>query len=297
MSQGFYFICGTKRSATHFLNRLFDGHPEIGNTIGESYIFEYYLNSGWRFEEKIINWIKSSPIIEVYENISKRQLLPAFKGKYVYDNAFKDRVFEIDFDYKSFCRRLETRLDEISSIRDLIRIWVEILNDYKPWNKGSTKINWVFKCADFGKTMLGAKKLNLIDSAVFLIRNPFHIANSIKKRREFEANRDFHVFVLFEICRDLESIPSLLEDFGGKYIPVYYEYLVNNQKEVLDKICSFWKIKWNDCLYNPTLFGEPWQINSSFSSNKNRKDLLTKQEKEIICKNTKIYCSKFGYDF
>lgn len=295
--KGFYFICGVKRSATHFLNRLFDGHPELGNTVNESYMFEYYMGEGRQLEGPIIEWVRKAPVLEVYDNILRRQLLPAFKEKNIYDNAFKETSsYLMDFDYHAFCDLLEKKRPTISSIEGLVRVWIEILGEFAPWNRMPERKNWIFKCADFGVTMQGAHALNLLDSAVFLVRNPFEIVNSIKKRREYEKNRSFHVFEILSICRALENTKAILDGLKGRCLLVRYEDLLKDRERVLEDICDYWGVSAHRCLKTPTLFGAPWQINTSFMNGREREDILSECEKEIVAENTRNYRKEFGYD-
>lgn len=296
MQKGFNFICGTKRSATHYLNRLFDGHPELANTINESYIFEYYNRNGKKFEDQIVLWLKTAPVFEIYDNILSRQLLPAFKDKNIYDFAFKEQSgFEMNFDCSNFCKLLDKERRQISSIKDFIQKWMSLLSLFSPWSVLNNEKKWIFKCADFGNTVLGANRLGLLKSVIFLVRDPIGIVNSLKKRREHEKHREFHIFELFEICEALENVPIVLRSIEGKYLLVSYEDIIKNNKNILDEICNYLEISWNSCLESPTLLGKPWHINSSFASKKDRKNILTLTEIAFIKQNTKNYQEYFGY--
>ncbi|MDH5525512.1 MAG: sulfotransferase [Desulfobulbaceae bacterium] len=294
LKMSYYFVCGTKRSATHYLNRLLDGHPELGNTVTESYIFEYYLAQGAQLEEKIVNWLKYAPVRDVYEDIHRRQLLPTFSNTNYYDNATPEKSsYVLEFNFQSFLSAFEKARKKINSLHDLVLIWTNLLGMEPPWIDQIERKKWVFKCADFGPTILGAAQMNLLDKAVFLLRNPLGIVNSIKKRREKEKHRSFHFFELLQICKSLENVVPLLDTFKDKCLVISYENLVNDEKKYMETLCNFWGISWNEQLTKPTLLGEVWEINSSFSGIK--KDILSDYEKKAICLNTKLYQKTFGY--
>lgn len=296
MDEGFFFISGTKRSATHYLNRLFDGHPELGNTLIESYLFEYYLGPGQELEAQILAWLKQAPMEQVYQHLGLRQLLPAFQAVNVYDHAFPEQSrFSMDLDQEHFCRLLAERRSSLESLAQLALAWTEILGTFEPWSQQTNRKTWVFKCADFGPTLLGADKMGLLAKAVFLVRNPLGIVNSIKKRRQSEPHRQFHVFETLSICQALERSVQIVEQLGERCLVVRYEDLIKPDSEVLGQICDFWGVARHACLKQATLLGRPWAINTSFSGPDGRKDILLDWEKDLVARHTTIFQERFGY--
>ena len=292
----YYFVCGTKRSATHFLNRLLDGHHQLGNTIVESYIFEYYLGQGARYEDIIVSWLKSAPVQEIYKDILARQLLPGFSEHNYYDNADPEGSwFELQYDMEAFCRRLGEERHRICSMRDLVAIWMEIMTEFQPWSVQRERASWVFKCADFGATLQGAAKMGVLGKCVFLVREPEGIVSSIKKRRERERRRSFHFFELIQICEALESTVQLIEAFSKNCLVMKYEDLISKSKKETERLCDFWQVAWSIQLERPTILGKEWRVNSSFSEKTGRVNVLSNFEKQYIEKNTTKYRQRFGF--
>ena len=278
------------------LNRLLDGHPELGNTINESYIFEYYYSTGWRYEKQVIDWLKTAPIDAVYEQIAARQLLPCFGRENYYDAALREMgmCFHMDFDPEGFRKLLDDRRQHIGSMKDLTYHWLDILSLFRPWSQMSDTMKWLIKCTNFGASMIGASKLGIPYSAVFLVRDSLAIMNSMKRLRQREDWREYHVFELLEICAALENVSHALEQTNGNYLIVQYEDLVADTESVLREICAFWDIPWHDNLGNATLLGASWKPNSSFIAER-RRDVLTEWEKQMVQRYTVGYRRDFGY--
>ena len=200
----------------------------------------------------------------------------------------------MDFDQKSFISYFNEGRNWINSVRDLVTVWIKSLSLVPPW-KGRKIKHWIFKCADFGVTMLGASMMNLLGPTVFLVRNPFGLINSIKKRREYEKGREFNIFELMEICHHLENSVELLQKIDTRHLVIKYEELILDSKREILKICKFWNVEWHQAVLSPTLLDKPWTINTSFRGSDKKIELLSNSERKFIAENTQKYRKAYQY--
>lgn len=285
--------------------RIFDGHNQIRNTVAEFYIFEYFVYANDLQIESFLDWVRCAPLDEVYENIEKRNLLPCFRSKNLYPGIWQHAVpeyfqqrdpwYELEFKVSEFLDQFGQNRGEIESIGDLVRCWLSTLGTMPPWRTDQVGTRWLIKCADFNRTVAGAIRFGLLGQTAFHVRDPLDIVNSIKRRRQSEPHREFHVFELLEICHDLESIPPLIRKMGDMAKIVRYEELDKDADAVVLGICEFWGISYSEKLKAPTMFGNPWIENSSFFGRENREDILTATERNTILKNTSLFRDFFGY--
>ncbi len=304
-SRRYLFLSGCKRSATEYTNHLFDGHPQLKNIFREFYGFEL-AGASPNPIDTLIGWFGTAPVLEVYENVRARELLPTYAESNILpglweaddrgDETDEARYFKLPFDVDAFLAAFEARRGSVSDFKTLLHHWLDALDCVSPWSTMPDDARWLLKCADFGRTLRAAAAIDLIDHAIFNVRHPIGIVNSIKRLRQSERHRDFHVFELLAICSSLESVPTIINDLGSRVTLVRYEDLIENPNKTMKIMCDRLNVDWHDTVTRPSLAGVPWSTNTSFAAKgEQRSTVLTPVEVEMIQQHTAGYCAAFDY--
>ena len=143
------------------------------------------------------------------------------------------------------CNRILTKKDKLQppNIDILIDDWLKILDPKK---------NIYVE-----KSVINARYINFLHKNfksslfIWILRNPYFVSNSIKKKVKFYRKYHFLKFKInypIEFCikQWLLSNNTIMKNIENKdYLKIYYEDLVKNPKKIINKVCSKLKIETN----------------------------------------------------
>lgn len=261
-------INGPKRSGTALLNRLLDSHPELVDMSDEAFFWEHaarydyencselYLDVFCRFETKYL-----------VESFIDRDLLPWIEGEYRQRGGAKeaDVLQYLNFDTRFF----EKQLDLLSSCKNLSEVWNTLISSYANsfCKDYSSCKKVIFKTADYGLSILSARKHLGTTTNIFIMRNPFYSLDSLKRSRKIRGEKILHPINLAEAIRDYVFLWNNWESiFLQDTLLVYYEELLQFPEKIMHQVAEHIEIEFFNSLLKPTLQGGKWPGHSSFKA-------------------------------
>jgi PAS domain-containing protein len=225
------FIAGRGRSGTSLLMRLFDGHPQIFSTPGESRVFTEIVPELRRSGDREA----AAAGIALRFPIGRNQI----------DPTLDERVEALDIASPTLAR-------------EIFRIGLE---------RWSRKRNPGDAIAFLEKTPKNEEHLrSLFENfpaarVVYLLRDP---------RAVYISNRRSEIYRIepaFAAMQWVKSVRNVLKqfikpEFGSRIHVVRFENLVEDPEGTLARLCTFLEIEWFDSLTSPTVRGRPWTGNS-----------------------------------
>jgi len=300
-------ITGPRRSGTHLMYRLLDGHPQLFNALEEVYLLDYLHSLPPIVQSEFVNYFVNTDIDDLFYNIDERGWFPLGQQE--------PGFYDIDWD--EFKERINLRRIEKTSLASLWEMWFKTMQDIV----GSTDFYQpvVVKNPDYAKSLENHFLFPNIDNwtlkTIVMVRHPFFAFSSLRKLREKEKVEDYRrgrteKHKVFSVARLLAEI--------GKYIQmqerisrcvrsaliVRFEDLVVSPKKVMVEVCDFLGIDWNPVVLQPTYNRKLWGGDSSFDVFDGtisqlpidpKRVIITEEEKRMIFKCLTDFFTGFGY--
>lgn len=264
-----FIVSGPKRSGTSLLNRLFDSQPGLVDMSDEAFFWEH----AYRYDEAghadlFLDLFKAYTPAALTEGFIDRDLLPWIEGRYRQAASFREFELDLGFDTGGFTRRLEL----LKNCTGLQEIWHALVDAYAESSAKDYSVadKVLMKTADYGMSILSARRF--LDRArfVFILRNPYFALDSLKKSREMRGEKILHPFNFGEALRDYIFFwENRKEILGADTILILYEDLLTRSREVMEKVASHLGVAFSENLLAPTLAGRPWPGHSSFRETRN----------------------------
>jgi hypothetical protein len=301
--QNSYIICGAKRSGTTLLNRIFDSHPELMVFVDEAFFWEHVNRYDRDNQIDLFIDIFSSFGKElIFDSILDRALLPWVGGVFTQRASAVEISKKLEFDSKLFKDRLKI-LKESKNIQDIWTILGDSYSKASGYNSKNIK-GTLIKSADYGQTILAAKKYLTQVKSVFILRNPFYAIDSLKKSRQMRKEKILHPINFAEVISDYLFFWNKRHEICEKgTLLILYEELVTNPVELCKKMSEHFGISFDQTLMNPSLAGEVWKGHSSFqytngidqSVLERKIELLSANEIKLIEKHLSPILRKYDY--
>jgi hypothetical protein len=302
-------ISGPKRSGTHLLYRLLDGHPELFNALAETYFLEYVAEVDRTEIDLLLDFLIDEELEPVFDQIQERALLPLFDGDANLGEAYgPDQDMDVAIDQDELRATFdEARQSADRSVQGIWSAWFQSLQTVAAPDR--TIRPCVFKCADYGPSARAAADLLSDRKILFILRNPVFTFSSLRKLRTKQAgSRQFTTLRLIEEIRNYrrfcETRAMLTAQSGLETHTVRFEDLVLDPKARMSEISEFFRVEFQDILTEPTFLGRSWMGDSSYDSYQGvsvepldpDRINLTSAERELVASGLETVLDSFNYD-
>jgi hypothetical protein len=249
------FIGGHRKSGTTLLLTLFDGHPQICTFPVDSgffyAFFPKYLKESFSKEERMDRicdfTFRQNFKIQLEKDSVNRNEAPDIDEL---EETFRNKSFENE-SYREYLRNM------IAAYRDNMD---SRTRDHRRWLEKTTS-----------SELYASEVFDWFENPKFmhLIRDPRDNFASLKSGwDEKYSDRGHHPWELLQSMLD-RALPGLKiakpnrSKFGENYYRIFrYENLVSKPDQVINKMCDFLNVKFDDSLYTPTVFGQTWEGNN-----------------------------------
>jgi hypothetical protein len=299
-------VTGPRRSGTHLVYRLLDGHPDLFNSLYEVHYFEYLSSLDAEKIHHVRNIFNRLDLDELIDQVAERDLFPCYLKenieKYRDDLVGVARSDVLTIGFNDLRESLEENRYRFENLRQIFDWWYKsIFNAIGIELKQIRYI--VVPSPDYGLSAESASQYFDEFKVLLVLRRPEAIVNSLRKLRSKQPyRRDFSLFrVLPELKRYqeyCERLEILLKRDDCKL--VIYEDLVSRHDEVMKEIAEFLGIEFEEILLRPSFLGKNWKGDSSFGELEGVSEeplqrgvfLLSDFEKELIGEYLKA-CSHY----
>lgn len=259
-------IDGPRRSGTTLMSRLFDSEPGIIDIAGDGWFWEHVYNYSSVGKERLfLDIFKTYGPEMISDGIVGRDILPFLNGVYHEEGVAVDYNVKLKFDMNVF----NEHLVPLKRCLKIEQVWCTLVKAYARASEyeGGAHTHTVFKCTDYGKSILSAKSHLPGMKSIFIMRNPFFAIDSLKKSRLLQKRGNLHTFNLAEILLDYLFFWEHKEEILNEdSILVQYEELLMDPDKIMRGVAEHLGILYNKNLSVPTVCGEAWYGNSSFKS-------------------------------
>jgi len=297
------FLCGHRKSGTTLLLNLLDSHPNLSVYPADSgFFFKYYPlceTENYSNNKKIDEMIKTviGSLETEFSKLSTSEIELIGFNMDEFKNNFKELAKKTDLTPKNM----------------LISLQLAFQNNLK--NSSNQKM-WVEKT-----TSTEIYALDIFDwfpnaKFIHVIRDPRDNWGSLKsgwekRYKNFNDSQERLLQSLIERGKLGIEFAKHNQEFFGKdqYLIIKFEDLTSNPHQMLEKICNFLRVPYDDILLTPTICGIIWKGNNfegkKFTSisdiNVDRwKKRITEHEAKLIeyhfSAMMKFFDYKFAYD-
>jgi len=302
-------ISGPKRSGTHLLYRLLDGHPALFNALAETYYLEYVDQVEESSVQCLLDHLVEADTNVLFEQIRERALLPLFDDDADYpEPVSQDHDMHVTIDQDELQSQFgETRGDSERTVEGLWNAWFRALQGVATSADDPHPV--VFKCADYGPSARSAAEYLDDRKILFIVRNPVFTFSSLRKLRNKESGaREFTTLRLIEEISRYQRFEAtrvaLAERSDVATHTVRFEDLVLNTESCLREICSFLGVEFRDAVTRPTFLDRSWKGDSSYDSYEGvsvepldpDRINLTDRERALVADGLSDVLSRFDYD-
>ena len=277
--QSHVFITGAYRSGTTLLQHLLDGHSALATFPVENCIFRDYLFADRLPNPRARSLRHLGPLMErrdfqgVLDVVfSNEKLDLPLHERTPLSGSMGDQVIYRPFDREKFARLFPEFLADLSreeaglEIEDVFDAYNAAFFEALGFTDVGRKKYLVNKCPEKGCCIDCYLTRFPTARIIHIVRDPRAVIASHKaglpKRALFPHKRFFqHV----DIAHDAMSI---MHDYGdcNRVLFMKYENLVQNIEVEMRRVAEFLDIAFDECLLQPTILGEDWTSNTSFSS-------------------------------
>ena len=245
------FLLGCHKSGTSLLRSLLDGHSQLFSLPKESHFFQASgLPVSYPFRSQIGANQSELFSLKGYENFLLKENSQRIQ--------FSDNR-EFMYDVDSFSEKYQAQVSDGSLKAKFIRYENSIIE-----SSGLDQ--------DFSQTSLVEKSVehmeffpllfNMFPAARFIhiIRNPYAVVSATRQMKFVEK----YPLILPIITALGISFQSSVKNnfFPAQYLVLKYENLVRKPKAVLDDVCAFLRIEFENIMLSPTVGGKAWGGNS-----------------------------------
>lgn len=271
------FITGAYRSGTTLLHHLLDGHPDltvfpVENCLFRDYLFAYDLPHA---RARSLRHLEPLMVRRNIDGITAAILrndkldLPLHERLFL-SGSLGDQVLHRHFDRDRFVRVFRDFLANLPSereftLRNLFDAYHVAYAAARGDDGSSSRRYLVNKCPEKGCCI--DVYLSTFEDAriVHMVRDPRAVIASHKaglpRAALFPYRRFFHhveiVNAALRACAKFERDPRVLS--------VKYEDLISDTRAQMNRITEFLDVAFSENLLRPTILGEDWVSNSSFS--------------------------------
>lgn len=302
-------ISGPKRSGTHLLYRLFDGHSELFNALAEKYFLEYVETVTDSEVGLLLDQVVEKDCETLFEQIRKRALLPLFDEDADLGEAHgPDQDMHVSIDQEKLRSVFDERRQTTPRTVDgLWTAWFQALQQVTTTDESFSPV--VFKCADYGPSARAAADSLEQRKILFIIRNPVFTFSSLRKLRTKQPEQ--HEFTTLRLIEEIskyrrfnETRQALVGRSDLETHTVRFKDLVANPKPEMEEISDFVGVEFEEQLRRPTFRAGSWKGDSSYDSYDgiSQKPLdperinLSDEEREMIETNLGDVLEEFEYD-
>lgn len=302
-------ITGPRRSGTHLLYRLLDGHPELSVCLTEAYLLEYVKQLSPRALDGFIKMFFELDTHTLFDLIEERELLPLYRTHVAWDEALAFREsFAVPFDEQRMAERINVaRRETTHDLQGIWDTWFAALQSVL--RSDGDLLPTVIKSPDYGLSARSAIEELQNSKALFVVRHPLFSISSMRKLRQRQP-RHWNLTtsrMLTELSRidDLHrAINHLTTERADRVKVVRFEDLVTDTGPTLRSVADFLGIEFNDILLEPTLNGETWHGDSSFDKHHGvsakavdpSRIVLGPAEVDLVFQCLPGFMADFGYD-
>jgi hypothetical protein len=250
------FLCGHRKTGTTLLLNLLDSHPDLSVYPADSgFFFKYYPLceiENYDDEKKINEMIKTvigSLEIE-FSKLSSSEINSLGFNLDDFKNDFKNIAKITDLSPKNMLISLQTAFQNIFHKSSHQKMWVEKTTSTEIY--AMDVFSW-FQNAKF----------------IHVIRDPRDNWGSLKsgwekRYKNFNDSPERLLQSLLERGKlGMEFAKNNQEFFGeNNYLVIKFEDLTTNPRKVLEIICDFLNIKFDEILLTPTICGILWKGNN-----------------------------------
>ena len=264
-------ICGAKRSGTTLVERLLDNIESSFSFLDELHFFEYLYDIGEKNLQAFIDIHKNADFHELIEAVKLRQIFVFFEEGYSQGpGTVNKQKVPVQFDMNLLLEELRRgfKVDKLNTIADIWNLWVKAFCKGMFYDYDSIK-NVIMKSPDYGKSAIAGYKYLKNVKVIFIIRNPFHAIDSLKRSREMRGLK-LHAFELINVFRDYNLLLHTIQHIErnekkrqNSFI-IKYEDFLQNPKKKMRSLADFISIPFSQALMEPTMNGRPWYGLSSF---------------------------------
>lgn len=289
-------ISGARRSGTHLLYRLLDGHDAIFNGVVEVYFLEYLEKLSPGSVEWFVDHFFAAPLGGLLDDFHERELLPVLcDDDFMAGNGLPAGwKLDFDFDETRFSELLGARrADADRSVEGIWDCWFDALAQTLD-NRADFAMT-VAKSPDYGRSVVGAERFFDDFKAIFIVRDPVAAISSMRKLRRNQPHRwnltTLRVLEEVENYRFMhDTILAIEKRRPGSIRVIRFEDLLNDAKAIVSGLADFLEIEFSERLVQPTLRGRDWGGDSSFGPLKGisrdpldrAKSLVTEDERALI---------------
>lgn len=253
------FICGSMKSGTTLLIHLLDSHPKLLVMPGDSWFFNE-LNKWNRLEFKDIAFYWIHRIV----NPTGQEPFWFF-GK-------EEETFKVFLFYLKYFLQNSDKHVFVCVVMSFYAVYLFLSNP-------PSKKYWVEKTP---QNELNAQKLSrMFPKAKFIhvLRDPLNNIASLRKLdtyRRWKGSTLSHARVIKRLFR---SAQKNLEKIGNEnYLIIKYEELTKNPSLVMNRICAFLDIEYDQTLLTPTENGKLAISNSMFQNDRVMGEILNREQ-------------------
>jgi hypothetical protein len=259
------FILGSHKSGTSLLRSLFDGHPNIFAIPVETHFFQ--LMTYW------VTYAFSKRILPA--DLSMEHFIENAIGAIHYfnqeDNSQGDGISKGLFNIHAFEHSIRKNLKNIDRPHQsedvCFRSYIQAIYQSLHAEKMPTQKRILEKSVENVEFALDIHRIFPHSKFIHIVRNPYANLESMRKFRMYNKRTRNYPW----LGRDFRSLHQTFYFLyrNQKFIPNYkvirYEDLVARPQAILEELCLYLNLSFQDSVLEPTYMGKPWLGNSTSS--------------------------------
>ncbi len=247
------FLCGNPRSGTSLLRALFDGHPQVISYPYESFFFRGFLPQAAKRD------------IDGKVDLASRYLLQFTGLRREMEEDFENfhPNEETVHEFAKMCLSVQHQIaaNGYRHDGDLLAAAILAFGDVYGFVNENSRY-WLEK--SIYNEFFADQIFSWWPDArcIHLVRDPRDVFASYQPRRRKVLSRKFALRWASSVEKGLGNQKAFGED---RYILINYEQLVEDLEGTLQLLIEFLGIEDHKSLRIPSLMGEPWKANTTFS--------------------------------
>jgi hypothetical protein len=287
-------VSGPPRSGTTLFSAFLDSHSSINWLLDEGFFFEHLHVHGPHNLERFVA-AANFGVDSLIDGIRDRSLMPP--------------THEPPSDYPSLKyawseQAFRQTLVNAKPARTCQELWELLCCAYFAGLGYQPRRFISMKAADYGRSCFGALDYFPEARCVVVVRHPVATLNSLKAYRQKYSRRRLTWPTL---CEAVTQMNKLAEETARRaddkrLLIIRYEDLLSGTEEVMHLLCRWLDIDFEAALLQPSMMGQPWTNNSSFTSSESgttplpkRSTVLEKAEEEYVLWAAEPFRTAFDY--